>query len=62
MDVGDVKVKKEELGARIAELLNEFEDDTGVEVSDVGFVRMVIYDELGCEVDKKYVVDVNVEL
>lgn len=62
MDVEDVKCKKSELGARIAELLNGFEDDTGVEVSGVGFVRRVSYDELGREVDKRYVVEVKVEL
>ncbi len=62
MDVEDVKQKKQELNGMIAELLNKFEDETGVKVSDVGFVRRVAYDELGREIDKVYVVEVEVKL
>ncbi len=62
MDVEDVKQKKQELNGMITELLNKFEDETGVKVSDVGFVRRVTYDELGREVGKNYVVEVKVEL
>ena len=50
------------MGEKIAVLLNGFEDETGVQVSDVGFVRRVSYDELGREVGKEYVVEVKVEL
>lgn len=62
MDVEDVKQKKQELNGRIAELMNKFEDETGVKVSDIGFVRRVTYDELGRDVNKEYVVEVKVEL
>ena len=62
MDVEEIKQKKQELGEKIAVLLNGFEDETGVQVSDVGFVRRVSYDELGREVGKEYVVEVKVEL
>lgn len=62
MDVGEIKQKKHELNDKIAVLLNKFEDETGVQVSDVGFVRRVSYDELGREVDKLYVVEVEVKL
>lgn len=62
MDIQEIKQKKLELNDKIAGLLNEFEDETGVQVSDVGFVRRVSYDELGREVGKKYVVEVKVEL
>lgn len=62
MDVEEIKQKKLELNDKIAGLLNEFEDETGVQVSDVGFVRRVSYDELGREVGKEYVVEVKVEL
>jgi hypothetical protein len=62
MNVEEIKQKKQELGEKIAVLLNGFEDETGVQVSDVGFVRRVSYNELGREVGKEYVVEVKVEL
>lgn len=62
MDVEEIKEKKQELNAKIAVLLNEFEDETGVLVSDVGFVRRVSYDGLGREVCKMYVAEVEVKL
>lgn len=62
MDVEEIKQKKQELNDKIAVLLNEFENETGVQVSDVGFVRRVAYDELGREVDKVYVVELEVKL
>lgn len=62
MDVEDVKQKKQELNYKIAVLLDEFENENGVQVSDVGFVRRVSYDELGREVDKAYVVEVEVKI
>lgn len=62
MDVEEIKQKKQELNEKIAVLLNEFENETGVQVSDVGFVRRVSYDELGREVCKMYVVEVEVKL
>ena len=62
MNVEEIKQKKQELGEKIAVLLNGFEDETGVQVSDVGFVRRVSYNELGREVVKEYVVEVKVEL
>lgn len=62
MDVEEIKQKKQELNEKISVLLNEFENDTGVQVSDVGFVRRVAYDELGREIDKVYVVELEVKL
>lgn len=62
MDIQEIKQKKLELNDKIAALLNEFENETGVQVSDVGFVRRVSYDELGREVGKEYVVEAKVEL
>lgn len=62
MDVEEVKQKKHELNDKIAVLLNEFEDETGVQVSDIDFVRRVDYDRLGREVSKEYVVEVEVKL
>lgn len=62
MDVEEIKEKKNDLNCKIAEFLNDFEDETGVEVSDVGFVRRVSYDKLGNEVDKMYVVEVKAVL
>ena len=54
MDVEEIKQKKLELNDKMAGLLNEFEDETGVQISDVGFVRRVSYDELGREVERVY--------
>lgn len=62
MDLEEIKQKKQELGEKIAVLLNGFENETGVQVSDVGFVRRVSYDELGREVGKEYIVETKVEL
>ena len=62
MDVEEIKQKKQELNDKIAGLLNKFEDETGVQVSDVGFVRRVSYEELGREVCKMYVTEVEVKL
>lgn len=62
MDVQEIRQKKQELSSIIAKLLNNFEDETGVCVSSVGFVRCVSYDELGREIDKEYVVEAKVEL
>ena len=62
MDVEEIKQKKQELNDKIAGLLNKFGDETGVQVSDVGFVRRVSYDELGREVCKMYVTEVEVKL
>lgn len=62
MDVQEIKEKRQELNAKIAELLNAFEDETEVQVSDVDFVRRVIYDELGREVSKGYFVGVEVKI
>ena len=44
MDVEEIKQKKQELNDKIAGLLNGFEDEIGVQISDVGFVRRVSYD------------------
>lgn len=62
MDVEEIKQKKLELNDKIAGLLNEFEDETRVQISDVGFVRRVSYDELGREVGKEYIVETKVGL
>lgn len=62
MDVEEVKQKKQELNKKISTLLNEFEDETGVQVSDIDFVRRVDYDRLGREISKAYVVEVEVKL
>ena len=41
MDIQEIKQKKQELHDKIAVLLNEFENETGVQVSGVGFVKRV---------------------
>lgn len=57
-----MKQKKQELNEKISVLLDEFENETGVQASDVRFVRRVSYDELGREIGKMYVVEVEVKL
>ena len=52
MNVEEIKQKKQELGEKIAVLLNGFENETGVQV----------YDELGHEIYKVYVAEVEVKL
>lgn len=54
MNVEEIKQKKQELGEKIAVLLNGFEDETGVQVSDVGFVRRVSYGDLGIDYMPNY--------
>ncbi len=62
MDVQEIRQKKQELSTIISKLLNNFEDETGVCVSSVGFVRRASYDELGREIGKEYVVEVETKL
>lgn len=62
MDIQEIKQKKQELNDKIAELLRRFEEETNVEVSDIGFVRIVHHSELGREVGKVYEVEAKVEL
>lgn len=62
MDVEEIKQKKQELNEKIAVLLDDFENETGVQASDVRFVRRVSYDELGREIGKMYVVEVEVKI
>lgn len=62
MDVEEVKQKKQYLSEKIARLLGRFEDETGLQVSEIEFVRRSIYDELGSEMDKSYIVEINIGL
>lgn len=62
MDINEIKEKKRELNGKIASLLNCFEDESGVQVSGIGFVRRVSYDELGRDTGKMYIVDVEVKI
>lgn len=62
MDIEEIKKKKQELNEKISVLLDEFENETGVQASDVRFVRRVSYDDLGREIGKKYVAEVEVKL
>ena len=60
--VQEIRQKKQELSSIIAKLLNNFEDETSVCISSVGFVRRESYDELGREIGKEYVVEVEIKL
>ena len=62
MDVSEVRDKMDELNKKIAELLDCFEEETGVYVTSIGFDRRPVCDKLGRETGREYVVGVNVEL
>ena len=62
MDVSEVRDKRGELNKKIAELLDCFEEETGVCVTNIGFVRRPVCDKLGRETGREYVVGAKVEL
>lgn len=60
--VEEAREKKEELCKNIAELLNEYEGETGLSLSDLGIVRRAEYDGLGKETAFKYIVEAEVKI
>lgn len=58
----EVKVKKAEMEQKISFAMKEFEEETGLEVSSVGFSRCTKSKELGVEEDYNYNVETSVNL
>ncbi len=62
MDLSELKKKKIILEGKISEAMSEFESETGLSVSDIGFVRRCTYTDMGVEMDSQYVVQAKIEL
>ena len=62
MELSELKKKKIILEGKISEAMSEFESETGLPVSGIGFVRRVTYSDLGVEIGSQYVVESKVLL
>lgn len=62
MELSELKKKKIILEGKISEAMSEFESETGLPVSEIGFVRRSIYSDMGVETDCQYVVQSKVLL
>ncbi len=62
MDVKEIREKKLVMEKRIADLLNEFEKDTGCPVSDIELIRRGVYTVGGDEKDFYYAIDSEVKI
>lgn len=62
MDVSEIRDKKLLLEKNIAEKLHQFEDETGLTVSSIEFVRRECTNEFGMVVSVCYAVELKVEI
>lgn len=62
MTIEEVKEKKLEMEQKISSAMKEFEEETGLVVSSVGFSRCTKSKELGIEEDYNYNVETKVNL
>ena len=62
MSVEQVKEKKLEMEQKISDAMKEFEDETGLEVSSVGFYRCTKSNGFGIEEDYNYNVETTIKL
>lgn len=62
MTIDEVKVKKKEMEQKISSAMKEFEEETGLGVSSVGFSRCVKSNEIRIEYDYNYNVETKVNL
>lgn len=62
MELAILRAYKRELEKKIAELLKEYEKNTSLTASEIGFVRQSSYDNLGNEIDYNYSVEVETRL
>lgn len=63
MELSEVKEKKADLERKIAQAMQEFERETGLKLTDIGFVRRSVYLEGTCiEEDFRYAVETRIEL
>ncbi len=63
MELSEVKEKKADLERKVAQAMQEFERETGLKLTDIGFVRRSVYREDTCiEEDFRYAVETRIEL
>lgn len=62
MDVSEIRDKKFLLEKNIAEQLHQFEDETGLTVSSIEFVRRECTNEFGMVLSVCYAVESKVEI
>lgn len=61
-EIEKAKALKAEIEKDISGMLATYESDTGLTVYDIGIVRQSVYDNLGNEIDYRYVVELTVKL
>lgn len=62
MTVEELKLKKRELEQKISSAMKVFEEETGIEVSSIGFSRCINSNEFGIEKDYSYNVETKINL
>lgn len=63
MDLSEVIEKKVDLERKVAKAMHEFESETGLKLTDIGFIRRAVYREDTCvEEDFSYAVETRIEL
>lgn len=62
MTIDEVKEKKKEMEQKISSAMKEFEEETGIEVSSIGFSRCTKSNEFGIEKDYSYNVETKINL
>lgn len=62
MTIDEVKEKKLEMEQKISDAMKEFEDETGLEVSSVGFYRCTKSNGFGIEEDYNYNTQTKINL
>lgn len=62
MTIDEVKEKKKEMEQKISSVMKEFEEETGLGVSSVGFSRCTKSKEFGIEEDYNYNVETKINL
>jgi hypothetical protein len=62
MTIDEVKVKKKEMEQKISSAMKVFEEETGLEVSSIGFSRCAKSNDFGIEEDYSYNVETKINL
>lgn len=62
MTIDEVKEKKKEMEQKISSAMKEFEEETGIEVSSIGFSRCIKSNKFGIEEDYSYNVETKINL
>ena len=62
MTIEEVKEKKKEMEQKISSAMKVFEEETGIEVSSIGFSRCINSNDFGIEEDYSYNVETKINL